>query len=335
MPDSTLSTLANIRTKVRRLTRSPSTSQITNADIDNYINTFILYDFPEQLRLVTLRKVFTFYAQPYIDTYNTNTTNPNDPFFNFKNQYISVHPPVYVAGNSVFYSQSREQFYGVYPKVNQISLIGTGDGLTVNFAGTLPNIPVLQNQVTLTSIDANNNGITLRDSPLSASQGSMIDVSTGLVQGFINYITGFYNILLAIAPASGVEVNMQYLPYVPSRPMAMLFYEDYLVLRPVPDQPYRVDMECYMRPTEMLLTTQMNELSEWWQYIAYGASKKIFEDRMDQESVQLIMPEFKKQEALILRRSIVQMSNDRVSTIYSEQTSFGPGGSGFGFGGPV
>ena len=39
--------LQTIRTKVRRLTRSLSPAQLTDAQIDEYINTFVLYDFPE------------------------------------------------------------------------------------------------------------------------------------------------------------------------------------------------------------------------------------------------------------------------------------------------
>ena len=39
-------TLGAIRNKVRLLTHSPSTAQLADADIDQYVNTFILYDFP-------------------------------------------------------------------------------------------------------------------------------------------------------------------------------------------------------------------------------------------------------------------------------------------------
>ena len=109
----------------------------------------------------------------------------------------------------------------------------------------------------------------------------------------------------------------------------MLYYNDTFTLRPVPDQAYRVQMEVYVRPTELLSSSQSPELSEWWQYIAYLASKKIFEDRMDLESVQQILPELRKQECLILRRTIVQQTNQRTSTVYSEQTgaagAYGPG----------
>ena len=85
----------------------------------------------------------------------------------------------------------------------------------------------------------------------------------------------------------------------------------------------------YTQPTELLSSGQSPDLQEWWQYIAYGASKKIFEDRMDLDSVQSIMPEFKMQERLCLRRSIVQQTSQRTSTIYTDQSStagaYGPG----------
>lgn len=58
---------------------------------------------------------------------------------------------------------------------------------------------------------------------------------------------------------------------------------------------------------------------------------------MDIDSVALIEPEYKKQEALVLRRTIVQNTTQRVATIYTEQVSitgsywgsFGAGGGSF------
>ena len=48
--DNDLSTLAQIQTKVRRLTRSISEQQLSTTELNNYINTSVLYDFPEHLR---------------------------------------------------------------------------------------------------------------------------------------------------------------------------------------------------------------------------------------------------------------------------------------------
>jgi len=331
MSDATLSTLDKIRIKVRRLTRSPSSSQLLDLTIDEYINTFVLYDFPEHLRAFYLRSTLTFYSRPYIDTYSTNTANPDDPLFNFKNLYTTTHGPVYIAGFNATLSQSREQFFGIYPKTNSIASIGlTGDGVTTNFVGTLTGVPFIRNEVTISSVDINNAALVLKDD----GNGNLVIPNTTPTApaSTIDYITGAYVINFPVAPANGAAINSQTIIYVPSRPQAVLYYEGIFTLRPVPDQSYPINLEVYKRPDELLAANQMPELSEWWQYIAYGASKKIFEDRMDMESIQSIMPEFKKQEALINRRTIVQQSNDRVSTIYTEQTNLGAMGNGF-FGG--
>lgn len=332
MPDNTLSTLEQIRVKVRRLTRMPSTSQITEDDIDQYVNTFVLYDFPEHLRQFYLRTTLTFYTQPYIDTYSTNTTVTTDPLYNFKNQYTSVHGPVYVAGNPALLSQSRAQFFGMYPLTSTIQSIGaTGDGVTTHFEGVLPNVPFLRNNVVISSIDVLNNGIVLVDN----GDGDLVvpnGVDTSPLS-FIDYVTGVYVINFPVAPAAGAAINSQTVPYVAARPNAVCYYQDSFIVRPVPDQPYPITLEAYRRPTELLLSTDQPELAEWWQYIAYGASKKVLEDRMDMESVGLILPEFKKQETLILRRSLMQYSNERAATIYTEQSGIGSLGNPLGWNG--
>lgn len=317
------STLAAIRTKVRRLTRSPSVSQLSNTELDEYVNTFVLYDFPEHLRQFALRTTLTFYTEPYTDVYETDTVDPTSPLYNFKNRYITVHPPVYVAGFEVLFSQSREQFYGIYPQVNSIASIGVaGDGVTTAFSGTLSAIPLLKNNVLFSSVNTANAGLELHDD----GAGTLSGDGTGT----INYVTGAFTLNFSSAPASGVAINSQTIPYVAALPNAVLYYDSKFTVRPVPDQPYRVQMDVYVRPTELLNSSQSPDLEEWWQYIAYGAAKKVFEDRMDMESVSLIMPEFKKQEALVLRRTIVQQTNERVATIYTEQIGLGSGWGGNG-----
>ena len=317
-----ISSLSAIRTKVRRLTRSPSISQLPDSDLDEYINTFILYDIPSQLRLFTLKTTFTFYTSPYVDLYQTSTT-VGDQFYNFKNLYITADQPAYVAGYPMFWSQSREQFYNIYPQINTILSIGTtGDGLTTNYAGTLSPAPITPGQVTFSAIDASNNGLYLTD---SASNGILSGTGTGT----INYVTGAYTLVFSAAPALGSAINSETVPYKPSRPQAILFFDEKFILRPIPDQVYQVSFEVFKRPTELLNTAQIPELEQWWQYIAYGAAKKVFEDRSDLDSVNLIMPEFKQQERFILRRSIVDMTKERTATIYTEQTGTGAGGFGW------
>lgn len=341
MPDSTLSTLAQIRTLVRQLTRSPSEAQLTTAQIDAYVNTFVLYDFPEHLRLFNLRDVFTWYCYPYVDTYDTNYGDPGNHFYNFKNKYISIHQPCYVAGYNVSFSQSREQFFSVYPRINQITQIATGDGITTDFSGTLGG-PITAGQVLFNSTYGDFSApLTLSDVPfiepitgIQATGGSLIDpidpIDGG--SGDINYVTGAYNLHFPVAPGSGAVINAQTVPYTASRPQSILFYDGVFTLRPIPDQSYRIEMEAYIRPTEFLDDAQQPKLSEWFQYIAYGASRKVFQARMDMESLQNIEPEYKKQESLIQRRTISQYSNQRIPSIYIDGASGGTG-NGWGWGG--
>ena len=74
--------LADIRTKVRKITRSPSDAQITDNQIDDYINTFILYDLPQMNQMFDLRRTLTFYTRAFIGEYPTTPdvlTDPTNP----------------------------------------------------------------------------------------------------------------------------------------------------------------------------------------------------------------------------------------------------------------
>lgn len=336
LPDENYSTLGKIKTKVRRLTASLSTSQLSDADLQEYINTFVLYDFPEHLRLFNFKSTFTFFTEPYIDTYSTVETPTTSPFYNFKNKYITLNPPAYIAGYQALWSQSEDQFYGIYPKLNSIQNIGTsGDGTATSFSGNIntnqPNVNgsnqgalLLRNNVLFSGIDASGAGLALIDYPVSPTTGALGPVGEPQTlpspYGQINYVTGNFTVVFPTPPADGSTINSQTVLVQPSLPQSILFYDGALTVRPVPDQSYRVTIEAFIRPTEMLNNSDQPLLAEFWQYIAYGAAKKIFEDRRDIENVQKIMPEFMAQQRLVQRRTIVQQTNQRTSTIYSEQT---------------
>ena len=377
-------TLLNIQQKVRRLTRSPSTAQLSDNDLNDYINTFVVYDFPEHLRTFNLRIPFTFVCNPFQDVYSTDIASfggasqaANNELYNFQNLYLTLHEPLYIAGYQQFYSQSPEQFFAIYPQVNSIIATGfVGDGVTTTFSGviTTPNgAPLLINNnltnqnvaaflkrnVLFSGVDINNNGLALIDvpvldsvsgnptvfgnlytpgfepavGPLSAAPYTLVPNGAPNSLNYINYLTGAFTVTFPIAPKANNQVNAQVIPSPVGLPQAMLFFDNQFTLRPVPDQPYRVNFEVYARPVALLSTGQSPTLDEYWQFISYGAARKIFQDRMDMESVVLIEPEFRAQEALCLRRTLVQLANQRVATIYTEQTHYGPNAAGWGWGG--
>ncbi len=362
-----------IKTKVRRLTRSPSLTQLTDNDLVNYINTFVVYDFPEHLRTFNLRQTFSFYTNPGQDVYPTNTIAyagaTTNPLYDFQNRYISVHNPVFIAGYQRFFTQSEAQFFGIYPKVVSIASTGfIGDGVTTTFTGTITtqqginntgpsgltqNIALLQRNVLFNSVDASGIGLAMVDIPVvdtntgyNFTQGNLYPINSVpsspptalLINNNIDYITGNFTVTFTGAPDANASINSQVVPLAATLPQALMFYGNQFTVRPIPDQVYTVTFEVYKVPYYLdnnIVSQDVPELNEYWQYIAYGAAKKIFEDRMDNDGVQAIMPEFKTQEALCLRRTLVQYSNERTATIYTEQTDIGSGTGGWGaWGGP-
>lgn len=369
IPGST--TLAAIRAKIRRLTLSPSPAQLSDAEIDAYVNTYVVYDFPETLRTFNLRTTFTFFTNPGQDVYPTDIasfgTNPNaidNPLYNFQNKYLTVHPPVYCAGYQLLFTQSQEHFYGIYPKINAIASIGAaGDGVTFAYTGVIntqqqilppgltQNYALVQGNVLFDSVGNAGQGLALADVPVIDAignptlNGNLYDVNSGayaaalanpptvvLANNTINYLTGVFSITFPAAPAQGVAINSQTIPTQRSMPQAMLYFHNQFTIRPVPDQPYRINFEVYQRPTALLNAGQSPELEEWWQLVSYGASAKVLQDRMDMDTLALIMPELKNQEALCLRRTIVQLTNQRTATIYAESANSGMGFNGWGGG---
>lgn len=326
------STLLAIQKKVRRITRSPSPSQLSDSDLDEYINTSILYDFPENVRLFSLRTNLTFYTQPGVDLYQTST-DLNSPLYNFKNKYIAVHPPVFLAGIPGFFTQYRDVFYGIYPQTVTIASTNLfGDGVATTFSGIIFAHPCLQNNVVMTALDANGSGMVLVDYPSATQPAFGAFGLFGAPQtynlspyGFINYLTGAFTITFPTPPANRAEITSEVVAYNPGKPLSILYYDNQFTIRPVPDKVYSIQIEADVRPTELLATAQEPEIQQWWQYIAILASKKIFEDRMDLDSVQQLMPMLKEQENLVLRTTLTQQANERTVTIYTQGKNFGFG----------
>lgn len=330
------STLQAIRTKVRRLTRTPSVDQLSDAELDQYINTFVLYNFPSNIRLFNLRQTLTFYTQPFVDTYSTNTTDPLNPLYNFKNKYIAVHPPLFMAGIQSFYTQWRDVFYGYYPQTNTIAQTGLqGNGTPGPFSGVVTAHPMLQNNVIFTCLNTSGESMILIDYPVSNTVGAL-----GLPNqpqalpspyGQINYITGAYTVNFPNNTQSLAPIVVENIAYQPGKPIAMLYYSDTFTIRPVPDNVYAIQIEVDVRPTELLAANQSPELEQWWQYLSLGAAKLIFEDRMDYDSLNMMLPTYQEQERLCLRTTLTQQANERTITIYTQGKNYNLGWFGNGW----
>jgi hypothetical protein len=356
------SNLTAIRSKVRKMTGRPSTAQISDAQIDEYVNTFYVFDMPEHLRLESLRVNYQF------------VTNVNQPAYDFPvNLYLTAMPPVYISGYQCMMSQSRENFYRGNPRLQYMERVSTGNGTVGPYTFTLTQHPIcpgwkpnppgaysvsvvgttdipasqINFNVLISGTDVNGHSVSLIDDGGSNATGH---TTTGLLfdfdaastvaagaRGTINYVTGLVTIFgaplgFARAIAAGSPINAQYIPYVASRPQTACFFQDQVILFPLPDQAYTVSFEAYKYPTALATATSSPQLQEWWQLLALGAADKIFCDNGDMDNMAKYRPILDEQMRLVQRRTIVQYSSERVSTIYSDQTglSLYPYGGQFG-----
>lgn len=343
------STVAFIRKKVRRLTASSGASTLTTAIIDEYINNFLLQDFAYAIKLDQMRSVYTFYSQPYIDRYPVDV-----------NYVMGFRSPAYVEGIRASFYKERDQFYNLWPRFPTQFLQSPEAG---SFSFTLPG-PFLSKEVTIGATNASGTVIRIADdgngilqvltpntqtsvptqmqTPTAPIPG-MLNQNTGNPGlnspknvGTVNYVTGVFTIDFATAGITidtDVQMNIWVSQYQVGRPYSMLFWNNEMTIRPVPDNVYKCEIECYLTPVQFMLTTDTPILNQWAQYIAYGAACEILRDRQDFDGLNQLMEGFKRQEELVLERQGVEEIGTPTTTFFnsSQQTYVN---SFWGLGGP-
>ena len=134
-------------------------------------------------------------------------------------------------------------------------------------------------------------------------------VLTGDGTGTINYLTGVFTATFNAAVANAALVYVNYQAYQPARPQGVLFYNNELTFRPIPDQVYQITLQGFI--TQIQLTNQADSpvFSEWGQLLAIGASLDIFLDRGDLVAYNNMYPLFKRYENVALGRYVQQFSD--------------------------
>lgn len=341
------STLQDIRTKFRRMTAAQSPEQISDPEVDKYINTFYVQDLPEHNRMEALKTTFSFYTQPGVEAYRLGNAVSGPIICPYtQDQILSVEPPVYVNGYEVYFTTSPQQFWRLNPEIRTQEIDVYGDGTIGPFSAVTSGTPILRGyrdnggvlnpRVSLTATLANNTVVNIVDdgeghliNQFYADQlgaGAQVTPIPPLFDcGTIDYFTGAYTVTFKDASGvaqiipSGNAITINYVAVQLSRPVMMLFSQGVFFCRPVPDIGYQIELQAYRTPTALLSSsTQSPELSEWWQMIACGAAMKFFEDNGDFDSYGKYKGLMDNYRRLSARRSLAQISRDRAPTIYSE-----------------
>ena len=351
--------LSDIITKVRRVTGRPSPNQLSDNAIVQYINTFYIYDLPEHLKLESLRYNYEFTTTANIPTYDLPTdtyltamppvfiggyqsymTQSRENFFRINPNLNFIQDSIYT-GNGSSSTPYTGQFLTALPvmpgfKPNPpgaytVSIKGTATDIAAKFLNWNVLVSALGSPNAISGISPSYSLVDDGQGNLWATSDASTDATANTPRGTINYITGALKITnfvdvtgTPVAIPSGNAINVQYIPYVASRPQSVVFFQDQFIVYPVPDQAYTVSFEAYRYPASFAYsdTGRSPQLNEWWQLLAYGAADKIFADSGDFENLSKFRPLLKEQMDLVLRRTIVQQTSERVSTIYTEQSAY-------------
>lgn len=150
--------------------------------------------------------------------------------------------------------------------------------------------------------------------------------------GTVNYVTTNITVNFPVAPAAGTMINVWAATYQVGRPYNVLFWNNELTIRPVPDNVYLCEIEAYQTPVQFLNTTNSPLLNQWLLYIAYGVARELLRQRQDMEGVANLEEGFKLQEGLVLEKQAVEeIQQPNITLFNSTQTGYGYG-TGWGIG---
>jgi len=286
--------LADIRKKVRQVTGRFSVSDLTNQQLDDYINKYYVYTFPAEVKLEAKLTTYQFTTTPYEAKYSM----PVETYTNFD-------PPATVNNMPLEWYQDRMTFVNQNTTQYTFSNPWTGDGATAVFTTTLA-YPISPSTLTISD-----NTETFVDTT-TAWTTSNISI-TGNLGGSatINLSTGVVSVTFNTPPISGQLIYLNYMAFSANRPQAILMYDNTFELYPVPDQPYIVKMGAYQVVTAFVNATDTPGLNEWGPCIAYGAARDIFSDYGENDLYVQTTSLYKEQVSYILTRTEQSLLNQR------------------------
>jgi len=294
---STTWTLSQIRQKVRQVTGRLSPNELTNNQLDTYINQYYQYTFPAEVKLEKKHTYYEFLTEANQYVY----TLPETVYTNFE-------PPATLDNLFVDWYQDPAIFFAENPQQYNRLTPWTGDGSTVTFTTTVVAFPIWPDTLVITDnvevFEDTNQTFSTADINIT---GSLNGTAT------INYSTGVISVTFNSAPANGQVIYLSYAQFVAGRPTAVLEYNSQLQFFTVPDTAYRFRIKAYKIVDPLVNATDTPDLNEWGPTIAYGASRDIHTNFGEIEAYQQVTMLYKEQLGYILTRTLQNLLNTRVN----------------------
>ena len=293
-------TLADIRQKVRRVTGRLSQGELSNDEVDTYINNFYQFTFPADAKLDRKYTYYEFLTTPNRQTYPFPDTS-----------YLFVQPPAYMDNLELFYYQDPGTFEDQNPQSVQRVIPWTGDGATTVFSTTVTGFPILPN-----SLVATDNIETFEDTNTTYTTSNVNITGSAGGAAIINYSTGSVSITFSTAPEDGQDIYLSYILFNAGRPTAVLYYNNQFKFFTVPDTAYRFKIQAYQYVSALSGSTSTPDLEQWGPCIAYGAARDIHSDYGEPDAYQEVTVLYKEQLAYVLDRTLQNLLNTRAKPVF-------------------
>lgn len=299
-------TLSEIRNKVRRVTGRLTTREISNIELDKYINQYYQYTFPADVKLERAHTYYEFLTEANVQKYT------------FPAGYTNFEAPATMDRMLMLWYQDPIAFYENNPENIGRQTIGTGDGSTTAFNATASNFPILPDTVVITDntevFEDTNTDWTTANVNITGSLGGTASV---------NYSTGVVSVTFNTAPDNGQDISFSYIQFQAGRPVAVLEYNNKFTFYPVPDTAYRFKVKAYSNNLVIdasgdLLpffqdVTDSPLLDEWGPAIAYGTARDIHSNYGEMDAYGEVTALYREQLGYILRRTNQNLLNVRAN----------------------
>jgi hypothetical protein len=293
-------TLATIRAKVRKITGRPLTSQISDDDIDDYIDNYYQYVLPLQTESIPFDK--------FADGAGfTGTTSLNVGEYALPTDVIGIKKPVIFDGEEIPLSFDLQKFLLDFPPGSRVGLVteSSEQADLDDFSYTAEQPSIVAGSVTVT--DSTGTPQVVTDDGNGAFIGD-VDVQN---TGSIDYDTGVMSFTWAATSVNPVTITYtsDLIINTPGRPTHALLWERKLWFRPLPDDNngsnYTFEASILDTPSSLVADGDQPTDGLFGPALAYGASVDIFKDNGETEQAVEILPILEGYISLIFRKDVI------------------------------
>jgi len=277
---------------------------LSNAQVDDYINKYVQFEFPAEVKLNRNYTLHEFNTQANVEDYA------------FPANFTNFVPEATIERRHIELYQNPDKFHNENPYNIQRFSTWTGDGTTVGFSNTYTNnVPIQAGSVivddTVEVFSDDGAGV------LTGDQGGA---------GTVDYATGAIAVTFTTAPTNGQVIQSSFIQYRAGTPVSVLMFDNTFSFYPIPDRAYRFRIKAWSLLTVRPATGADKVLfefaddkplqEEWGPAIAFGASRRIASDFGEIDRYAELTALYKEQINYILTRTHIDLESTRTLPMF-------------------